>query len=67
MPGLVILIAIIVFGKLFGVVGMLVASPVAAILVFLYSRVLLQWLELRQELKDYRREMESEKSGGAER
>ena len=60
-PGLVILIAIIVFGKLFGLVGMLLAIPIAAILVFLYSRVLLQWLELRQELKDYRREMESEK------
>ena len=60
-PGLVILIAIIVFGKLFGLVGMLLAIPIAAILVFLYSKILLPWLELRQELKDYRREMESEK------
>ena len=56
-----ILIAIIVFGKLFGLVGMLLAIPIAAILVFLYSKILLPWLELRQELKDYRREMESGK------
>ena len=56
-PGLVILIAIIVFGKLFGVLGMLIAIPAAAILVYFYSEVLLPWLELRQELKEYRKDM----------
>ena len=61
MPGVVILIAIIVFGKLLGVVGMLIAIPAAAILVYFYSEVLLPWLELRQELKEYRKDMDLEK------
>lgn len=58
-PGVVILIAIIVFGKLLGVLGMLIAIPVAAILVYFYSELLIPWLELRQELKDYRKEQAS--------
>ena len=61
-PGVVILIAIIVFGKLLGVVGMLIAIPAAAILVYLYSEVLLPWLELRQELKEYRKDIDLEKA-----
>ena len=61
-PGVLILIAIIVFGKLLGVVGMLIAIPAAAILVYLYSEVLVPWLELRKELKKYRKDLDSEKT-----
>lgn len=46
-PGVLILIAIIVFGRLWGVVGMLVAIPIAAIIVYLYSEMLIPWLEER--------------------
>ena len=60
-PGVLILIAIIVFGRLWGVPGMLIAIPAAAILVYLYVEVLIPWLELRQDLKAHRKEMESEK------
>ena len=57
-PGVVILIAIIVFGRLLGVVGMLLAIPIAAILVYFYSELLIPWLELRQELREYRKDRE---------
>ena len=52
-PGVIILIAIIVFGNLMGVVGMLLAIPVAAILVYLYSEVLIPHLKLKKEMKQY--------------
>ncbi len=50
--GLWILIAIVLGGKLFGVVGMLVAIPGAAICVDLYSNYLMPWLEQRRGAKD---------------
>ena len=43
--GLLILIAIVVGGNIFGVVGILLAIPVAAILDFVYKEVFLPWLE----------------------
>ncbi len=45
--GLFILIAVIVGGKMFGIVGMLLAIPAAAILTFVYKDYLLPWLETR--------------------
>ena len=50
--GLWILIAIVLGGKLFGVVGMLVAIPCAAICVDLYGNYLMPWLEQRRKAKD---------------
>ena len=48
-PGVLILIAIIIFGKLMGVTGMLLAIPFAAILVYLYTERLVPWLEKRKK------------------
>jgi len=48
-PSSLILIAIIVFGRMFGITGMLVAIPVAAIMVYLYKELLIPALEARKE------------------
>ena len=47
--GVLILAAVIVFGNIFGIVGMLFAIPLAAILDFLYNDELLPMLERRQK------------------
>ena len=49
--GLWILIAIIIGGKMFGVAGMLLAIPCAAILDDLYVDYLVPWLEARKAEK----------------
>ena len=52
-PGFLILMAIIVFGKLMGVTGMLISIPVAAILVYIYNEAFIPWLELKRDLNEY--------------
>lgn len=52
-PGVLILVSIIVFGKLFGIMGMLIAIPCAAILVFLYEEALIPRLKLKREMAEY--------------
>ncbi len=47
-PSALILIAIIAFGKMFGITGMLLAIPVAAIFVYLYNELLIPALEARK-------------------
>ena len=47
--GLLILVAIVVGGNIFGVVGILLALPFAAILDFSYKEAFLPWLEERGE------------------
>ena len=47
--GLLILAAVIVFGNMFGIVGMLFAIPVAAILDFIYREAFLPALEKKRE------------------
>lgn len=49
--GLLILISIIVCGNIFGIVGILLAIPIAAIVDFLYREELLPALEARRERK----------------
>jgi predicted PurR-regulated permease PerM len=46
-PALWVLIAIVVGGKMFGVVGILVSVPLIAILHFTYNDYFLPWLEAR--------------------
>ncbi|MBQ6622513.1 MAG: AI-2E family transporter [Mogibacterium sp.] len=46
--GLLILVAVIVMGNIFGVIGILLAIPVAAILDFVYEDTLLPMLEKRR-------------------
>ena len=48
---ILILLFIIVMGKMFGVPGMLLAIPVAAIVEYLYKVMFLPWLEKRRERK----------------
>ena len=50
--GLLILIAIIVGGKMFGVVGILLAIPFAAIIDFVYKDYLLSALEKKKNVTD---------------
>ena len=50
--GLLILVAIIVFGNVFGVVGILLAIPLAAILDFVYEEAVLPQLERRRARLD---------------
>ena len=47
-----ILIGVIVGGRMFGAVGMLLAIPAVAILEFLYRDYLLPYLEKRRLRKD---------------
>ncbi len=50
-PSILILIFIIVGGKIFGVLGILLAIPVAAIISFSYHEAFIPWLEKRQQKK----------------
>lgn len=52
-PGVLILAFIVVFGKLMGVPGMLIAIPVAGIVVYIYNEAFITWLELKRDLKQY--------------
>lgn len=51
-PAVLILASIIVGGRMFGVVGILLAIPVAALLEYLYHELFLPWLEKRRRAKD---------------
>lgn len=44
--------ALIVFGRMWGVVGILLAIPIAAILDYIIRDGLLVWLERRRSIKD---------------
>lgn len=48
-PAVWILITIIVGGKMFGVIGILLAMPIAAIFTFLYEEEILPWLLSHKE------------------
>ena len=58
--GLLILVAIIVFGNIFGVVGILLAIPMAAILDFSYEEGILPYLEARRKKLDAEDALEKE-------
>jgi predicted PurR-regulated permease PerM len=53
--GLLILISVIVCGRMFGVVGILISIPLAAILSFVYKEAILPELERRADRR--RRDM----------
>ena len=54
--GLWILIGVIVGGRMFGVVGILLAIPAVAILDFTYREYFLPWLEKRRQTRDKAKE-----------
>ncbi len=58
-----ILVAIIVFGRMFGIIGILIAIPLAAIFDIVYKEIILRELEKRREEKDKAiREAEAKKA-----
>ena len=62
LPSVLTLIAIVIGGKLFGPVGVLLSIPTAAVLSILYSESLLPWLTRKKnERKNYAKK-ESAKS-----
>jgi len=63
--GLLILVAIIVFGNIFGIVGILLAIPLAAIIDFAYEDSILPYLEARRAKLD-KEEAEAAKAVEAE-
>ncbi len=57
---ILILLFIIVMGKMFGVAGMLLAIPVAAIVEYLYKVMFIPWLAKRNETKKAERSRKEE-------
>ena len=51
-PGILIMIAIVVFGRILGVVGIFLAIPFSAIIVYLLNEYAFPRLEARKKLKD---------------
>ena len=50
-PGIWVLISVVVFGRAFGVIGILLAIPGIAIIEFIYQDHFLPWLEARRKAK----------------
>ena len=63
-PSIGILISIIVFGRMFGAVGVLLSIPFAAIIDYIYKDGILPKLEARKTKRDQEKK---EKSGMAAR
>ncbi len=50
-PGVLILISIVIFGRLIGIVGVFLAIPLAAIMIYLFNEFAMPRLEARKEHK----------------
>ncbi|MBR3349709.1 MAG: AI-2E family transporter, partial [Solobacterium sp.] len=50
--GLMILISVVVFGKIFGIIGIVLAIPAAAIIEYAYSEIFLTHLENRKKKRE---------------
>ena len=51
-PGIVILIAIIVFGRIFGIVGIFIAIPLAAIIIYILQQFILPRMEEKKAKRE---------------
>ncbi|MDD6789701.1 MAG: AI-2E family transporter [Lachnospira sp.] len=51
-PSILVLASIIIFGRMFGVIGILLAIPIAAIISYLYGEGFIPWLIRRHEKKE---------------
>jgi predicted PurR-regulated permease PerM len=60
--GLMILIAVIVFGKIAGIIGIILAIPAAAIIEYMYKDIIITHLENRKKQKPQVPESDSESS-----
>ena len=54
-PSILVLASIVIFGRMLGVVGILLAIPIAAIIHFLYQEGFIPWLKRWREKKDAER------------
>ena len=64
MPAVWVLIAIIFFGRIFGILGVVVSIPLAAILTYMYRSWIVKKLEKRRESNELQRSINQAKSGG---
>ncbi len=51
-PAVWILVTIIIGGKIFGIVGILLAIPFAAIYTFVYEETIIPWLQRKKEVRE---------------
>ncbi|MBR2550969.1 MAG: AI-2E family transporter [Clostridiales bacterium] len=57
-PPFLVLVFLVVGGKIWGVPGVLLAIPLAAILTYIYNEIVLPWLKERKTVKDEAKEKE---------
>lgn len=60
-PPFLVLVFLVVGGKIWGVPGVLLAIPLAAILTYIYNEIVLPWLKERKIVKDEAKEKERTK------
>ncbi len=63
-PSFLVLVFLVVGGKLWGVPGVLLAIPLAAILTYIYSEIVVPWLKSRKRVKDEAEKNSNNKSKG---
>lgn len=51
-PSFLVLVFLVVGGKIWGVPGVLLAIPLAAILTYIYTEIVVPWLKSRKRVKD---------------
>lgn len=63
-PAVWVLIAIIFFGRIFGILGVVISIPLSAILTYMYRSWVVKKLEKRRESNELQRSINQAKSGG---
>ena len=61
-PPFLVLVFLVVGGKIWGVPGVLLAIPLAAILSYIYKQIIVPWLAARKKVKDEDEAREREKA-----
>ncbi len=61
-PPFLVLVFLVVGGKIWGVPGVLLAIPLAAILTYIYSEIIVPWLKDRKKVKDEAKDIENAKA-----
>ena len=51
-PAVWVLVSIVIGGKMFGIVGILLAIPFAAIFTFVYEENIIPWLQRKKEVRE---------------
>ena len=64
-PGILIMIAIVVFGRIMGVVGIFLAIPISAIIVYLLDEYAFPRLEVHKKKKDVQKAAKQKEEGEA--